>query len=437
MITFEDDIVYFMVKALIVVLGTLIMMSSCMKLKYRTKRILIALVIYLLWVGAYTSFSMKFLGIVITLRLAVPALSVPAMFILYFISTFSPWQAIFSYTMQLSISVILAMSQTLAVSVLKAGKAFDLLIRLLSYTLIIFAEFRFLRKKFALLDYLPDRNWRSLTFVPIGFTALIFLLGTYPGHYGESIPNIIYIYAVTAVMVLIYVIIFHNLVSQYNLQLSEYKNSILTAQSESFQKQLEAINSTEEQFKIMRHDMRYNIIVVSDMLAAGDNAKAREYLGDIEKRLDSTKKKLYCSNSAANAILTYYIERAEGRGISTDVRFAMPENVDINMIDFTAALANALENAVNACSKLPEGNGCLHIRTTEAKQYIVEIANTYTGKVEFGEDGLPMSKESGHGFGTRSISAFAEKNRAILDYDISDDWFKLRIVLPISVDSKQ
>lgn len=432
MITFENDITYYMVKALVVVIGTLGMMSSCMKLKYRLKKILIILAIYLLWVGVFTFAAMKLFGIVIMLRLCVLTVSVPAILILYFISTYSPWQAIFNYTMQLSISIVLAMSQTIAVTVLGGGKAADLLIRIVSYSLCIFAEFKFLRKKFALLDYLPDKSWRSLTFVPIGFTLLLFLIGTYPVHYTESVSNTIYIYSVTAVMLLIYVIIFHSLVSQYNLQLSEYTNSILTAQSESFRKQLDAINSTEEQFRIMRHNMRYHIIVVSDMLTSGDNSGALEYLGDIEKRLDDAKKTVYCSNSTANAILAYYIERAEGRGIGTEVQFAMPENIDIDIIDFTAALANALENAVNACAKVSDNQGRLCIKSTESKQYIVEIANNYTGKVSFDEEGLPTSKESGHGIGTRSILAFAEKNNAILDYDITDEWFKLRIVLPNS-----
>lgn len=88
-------------------------------------------------------------------------------------------------------------------------------------------------------------------------------------HYTRSLTVTVYLYAVTAVMLLVYVITFHSLLSQYNLQLSEYTNSILMSQSESFQKQLEAINSTEEQIKILRHNMRYNVIVVSDMLAAG------------------------------------------------------------------------------------------------------------------------------------------------------------------------
>lgn len=430
MTTFENDLTYFMVKALVVVVGTLGMMSSCMKVKYPLKKILVVLAVYLLWVCVFTFTSMKFFGIVITLRLCVLTISVPAILILYFISTYSPWQAVFNYTMQLSVSLILAMSQTIAATVLGGEKITDLLIRILSYALCIFAEYKFLRNRFSRLDYLPDKSWRTLTFVPIGFTVLFFLIATYPGHFSESVANTIYIYAVTAVMLLVYVIIFHSLVSQYNLQLSEYTNSILTAQSESFQKQLEAINSTEEQIKIMRHNMRYHVIVVSDMLTAGDYSDALEYLDSIEKRLDNAGKTVYCSNSTANAILAYYIERAESKGIRTEIQFAMPENIKIDIIDFTATLANALENAVNACAKVPERKGRLRIRTTESKQYIIEIANNYTGTVSFDENGLPTSRESGHGIGTRSISAFSQKNNAILDYDVTDEWFKLRIVLP-------
>ncbi|MEZ3454235.1 MAG: GHKL domain-containing protein [Oscillospiraceae bacterium] len=431
MTTFENDISYYMVKSLVVIAGTLGMMMSCMKIKYPLKRFIVTFAVYLIWGGFFTFFSLKLFGLVVMLQLCIPMISVPAMFILYFMSTFSPWQAIFSYTMQLSISVILAMSQTIAVTIFHGGRAMDLVIRAVSYSLCIFAEFKLLRKKFALLNYLPDKSWRTLTFVPIGFTVLFFLIGTYPVHYTKSVAAIIYIYAITAVMLLIYVIIFHSLISQYNLQLSEYTNNILTAQSESFQKQLEAINSTEEQIKILRHNMRYNIIVVSDMLTLGNSAGALEYLRSIGAKLDNAKKTFYCSNTTANAILSYYIDRAESKGIKTEVQFAMPENLSVDIIDFTAAVANALENAVNACAKvIPENQRRLRVRTTESKQYIVEIANNYTGAVSFDEEGLPVSKESGHGIGTRSISAFARKNNAVLDYDVTDKWFKLRIVLP-------
>lgn len=176
--------------------------------------------------------------------------------------------------------------------------------------------------------------------------------------------------------------------------------------------------------------MRYDYIVVSDMLMVGDISGALEYLGSVGQKLDEAKKISYCSNSTANAILAYYIECAKSKGIVTEVHFSMPENIDIDIIDFTAAIANALDNAVNACAKVVGKQKRLLIRTTENKQYIVEIANNYEGMVSFDEDGLPVSKENGHGIGTRSISAFAQKNNAILDYDITEEWFKLRMVLP-------
>lgn len=430
MTTFENDTGYYIVKALVVISCTLAMMSSCMKIKHSMKKIVVTLTLYLLWASVYTFVTLKFWGIVVTLRLCIPMLSLPAMLILYFMSTCSPWQAVFSYTMQLSISVMFAVTQTIAVTAACGGRVTDLLIRLSSYSLCIFAEYKFLRNKFLRLSYLPDKSWRTLTFVPIGFTMLLFLIGTYPQHYSKSPSAIIYLYAVTAIMLLVYVIIFHSLISQYNLQLSEYNNSILTAQSESFQKQLETINATEEQIKILRHNMRYNVIVVSDMLAAGSSLDALEYLRSVGAKLDDVKKASYCSEPTANAILTYYIERAKSKGVKADVHFAMPENIRVDTIDFTAVVANALENAVNACTKAPESKRKLRIRTTENKQYIMEIANNYMGDISFDEEGLPVSAENGHGIGTRSIAAFAKKNNAVLDYDVTEEWFKLRIVLP-------
>ena len=119
-------------------------------------------------------------------------------------------------------------------------------------------------------------------------------------------------------------------------------------------------------------------------------------ISSYQKKQDC-KANRYCSNSTANAILAYYIECAKSKGIMTEVHFSMPENIDIDIIDFTAAVANALDNAVNACAKVVGKQKRLRIRTTENKQYIVEIANNYEGMISFNEDGLPISKESGHG----------------------------------------
>lgn len=92
-------------------------------------------------------------------------------------------------------------------------------------------------------------------------------------------------------------------------------------------------------------------------------------------------------------------------------------------------LSNALDNAVNACMKIEnEHKRMLCIKTRNLNQYMIEIANTFNGVVEFDDDGLPKSLDRDHGIGTRSIAVFAKRNDALLNYSVDRSWFGLRIV---------
>ena len=56
-----------------------------------------------------------------------------------------------------------------------------------------------------------------------------------------------------------------------------------------------------------------------------------------------------------------------------------------------------------------------------------QISNRFDGVVEFDKDGLPISRQEGHGFGTRSIAAFCEKYGAFYEFKATRDTFYLRI----------
>ncbi|MDE6914151.1 MAG: GHKL domain-containing protein, partial [Lachnospiraceae bacterium] len=62
-------------------------------------------------------------------------------------------------------------------------------------------------------------------------------------------------------------------------------------------------------------------------------------------------------------------------------------------------------------------------------KFMLEIANPCKEEVLFSKDGLPLSKEKGHGIGTRSIFAFCNKYHASFDFAVSNGQFVLRIVL--------
>ena len=95
--------------------------------------------------------------------------------------------------------------------------------------------------------------------------------------------------------------------------------------------------------------------------------------------------------------------------------------------DYATVLANAIENAINAAEKLEPENRLIDIKVIIAPKFMVQISNTFQGDVEFDSDGIPVSHEDGHGFGTRSIVAFCDKNKAYYNFKTKDGRFILQI----------
>lgn len=60
---------------------------------------------------------------------------------------------------------------------------------------------------------------------------------------------------------------------------------------------------------------------------------------------------------------------------------------------------------------------------------MMEFSNPCGKDVCLGPDGLPVPRSTGHGIGTRSIAAFAEKHQAVCSFQIENGWFKLRLAL--------
>lgn len=60
---------------------------------------------------------------------------------------------------------------------------------------------------------------------------------------------------------------------------------------------------------------------------------------------------------------------------------------------------------------------------------MMEFSNSCDKDTRLGPDGLPVPKSTGHGIGTRSIAAFAEKYQAVCPFQIESGWFKLRLAL--------
>ena len=93
------------------------------------------------------------------------------------------------------------------------------------------------------------------------------------------------------------------------------------------------------------------------------------------------------------------------------------------------AISNLFENAIHACEKLPENDRLIEITARFKAQLLFEIVNSCDGRIELNEEGHPVTREVGHGIGTRSVLDFVEKTNSEIRYVAEDNRFKVRMII--------
>ena len=100
-------------------------------------------------------------------------------------------------------------------------------------------------------------------------------------------------------------------------------------------------------------------------------------------------------------------------------------------LDLYSLIGNALNNAIDAASKLPKGEGYI-ILTTSAEEGMVTIhvENPYSGDLVM-ENHLPKSQRDGryHGFGMKSMERVVKKYNGMLAVKAKNGIFYLDIIL--------
>ncbi len=203
-------------------------------------------------------------------------------------------------------------------------------------------------------------------------------------------------------------------------------------QLEAVRRDCELMRKKLELGRSYRHDLRHHMAALSGLLERGDCDAAARYVAGWQGQLTQVEMEDWCRNAAVNAVLSTYLARAKEAGCAVEAKVALPEEFPFEETDVCALLANALENAVHACGKVPEGMPRrigLELELTQGR-LTVQVENSCCEAVPIGADGLPdVHRRAGHGQGLRSVAAVAEKYRGMARCACQDGTFTLRAVL--------
>ena len=79
--------------------------------------------------------------------------------------------------------------------------------------------------------------------------------------------------------------------------------------------------------------------------------------------------------------------------------------------------------------KLPSGQRKNRCKMVGTPGVMLEISKPSSEPAAFDGNGLPVPGKEGHGLGVQSICAFCRKNGAVCQFEQTNGWFRLRVVL--------
>ena len=301
--------------------------------------------------------------------------------------------------------------------------------RMIAFPIMIYLTMKVARKPYLRLLRTVSRGWWLFAAMTGLFYLTLTIAGGIPTNLRlrpEDMPVAIMI---LILLPLVYATIFRVLYQQQELFEAQERQHTLEVQATMVEQRADEFRRMEDKVRIERHDLRHRFQAVYTMLQNGQSQEAMEYIGNAQDILHDTAVEHYCSHPVLDAILVAYFQRAKDMGIQVEAQLAIPDTLPVPAAELSTVFANALENMIHAVQTVPAEQRKIVCKCIDTPRLMIEFSNPCAVEVQIGNDGLPITTGEGHGIGTRSIAAFAEKNKAVYSFRMEDGWFKLQLAL--------
>lgn len=353
-------------------------------------------------------------------------LSLPSCIVFWFLAKNRDARFFFTFCMVDTIILeTLFITQIINFYVTPDSNMFMFLTRLILYPLLAFLLYKLVRPMYLKVQQQIKEGWGLFAIISGLFYIIISLMMTHPTL---IVTRPEYIPVMCLMFILMPVIYIHIISTLQRLQMihdMSEQDSILKLQVGNLTARMDELAAADQQFRVERHNFRHKMNTIAGLLEKEQYDEIRILLEQYTESIKDTHVKRYCKNAVMDAVLSSYLHKAEIRNIQINHKIAFPEQIPVNESELATVFANALENAINACEKLDPEKRFIEINVLNHPRFIVLISNSFDGNIEFDKNGIPVSHESGHGFGTRSIVAFCEKNNAFYQFKTNGDKFSL------------
>lgn len=212
---------------------------------------------------------------------------------------------------------------------------------------------------------------------------------------------------------------------------SQRQNQIIRYQEQAEQQMRSQIKHMDElvlkqnELRALRHDMNGHLIVLKRYFDTRDYENGSHYIETLGEQFQQTTPSLNTGNNALDAILSAKHSLAESKGIAFHTSITIQKDLPIAPEDCSVIFGNALDNAIEACERLPadaEKSINLFLQQ-DATSILCKITNTASPNTE--KTFLTSKADKvNHGFGMKNIKEALEKYPSLYNFKQQENQFE-------------
>ena len=210
-----------------------------------------------------------------------------------------------------------------------------------------------------------------------------------------------------------------------NNKITEYQNTLI-------EQHVAEVENMYRKMRTWRHDYHNHMQVLTAYLEAGEVERARAFLDEINENLVRVDTVLKTGNTMVDAILNSKISLMSAKEIRVDATAHVPATLAVTNIDLCVIIGNLLDNAMEACEKLPAESRFVRIYISVKGNHLYMSFTNSAGKKQTKVGNIFAStKGADHGFGLSRVDTLVEQYGGYLTRASEDGGYTTEVILPL------
>lgn len=212
-----------------------------------------------------------------------------------------------------------------------------------------------------------------------------------------------------------------------------YRQCLVRNETEYLKAQLDVLQDTkenEEQARRLRHDLKNHLTVIRSLCEEGNYEEVKRYADKLGQETLPADSRPLTGNKIADTVVNTKRKRAQEAGIAFTFEGTLEHLDRVSPPDICGLLANAYDNAIEACAGQEEPY--IHTEVRSTRNYtVIRIRNSVSRRVPVRSQRVATTKKdkAAHGYGIDIMKRIAHKYNGSCTVSCSKTEFLVKLVL--------